>query len=113
MFSLNDNHNYIWNIDFFLENPMSLARAMVDSAADASPPRSLTTDMACSPIRFQSSIQSTSGRGFYSSSNFLNQEDNNIIENIVMKKYVGFIIIHGQFVVNERSLKQNVKRSFS
>jgi hypothetical protein len=99
---------------FFLENTMSLERVMVDSATGASPPRSLTNDMACSPIRFLSSIQSTStsGRGFYSSSNFLNQEDNKIRENIVMRKYVVFIIIFRQFVVNERSLKQNVKRSF-
>ncbi len=83
---------------------MNLERVMVDSATGASPPRSLTNDMACSPIRFRSSSQSisTSGRGFYSSSNFLNPEDNNMRENNMMKRYVFFIIILRQFVVNER-----------
>ena len=71
---------------------MSLEKTMVDSTTGASPPRSLTIDMACSPIRFQSSIQSTSEKGFYSSSNLLNQQ-NNMIDNIVMKKYVGFSIV--------------------
>ncbi len=73
---------------------MSLERVMVDSATGASPPRSLTNDIACSPIRFLSSIQSTSmsTRGCYSSSNFLDQEDNNIRENIMMKKYVVLLL---------------------
>lgn len=61
---------------------------MVDTATGASPPRSLTNDMACSAIRFRPLIQSTSGRGFHSSSNFLNQEDKSTRENIMMRKYV-------------------------
>jgi hypothetical protein len=80
---------------------MGLERVMVDSATGASPPRSLMNDMACSPIRFRSSIQSTSTseRGFYSSSNFLNQEDKSTRENIVMRKYV--VLDNPQIVLSQ------------
>ena len=83
---------------------MSSERMMVDSATGASPPRFLTNDIACSPIRFESLNQSTSGKDLYSSSNFLNQGNfENRRENILMKKYVVSLITFRQFVVNERS----------
>lgn len=65
-------------------------KLIIDSATGSSPPKTLTRDVGCSPIRFRSPTRSTvaSRNDFDSSLILLNQEEDNIGENLPMKKYV-------------------------
>lgn len=77
---------------------MSSDKVMVHAATGASPPRLPVSkqDVGCSPINIRSSTQSTAelGKGFDPSSILLNQDE----QNIMMKKYVFFII----FLISSR-----------
>lgn len=75
-------------MSFFSEKQMNLDKVMVDSATGASPPRGLTRDVGCSPLRFQSLIQSATriGRDVDSSSIVVNQKEQNKKENNSMNK---------------------------
>lgn len=66
---------------------------MIDSATGASPPRFQTKDVACSPIRFQSSIESTttSENLLYHPSGLLNRQERDFREKMTMRTYVFFV----------------------
>ena len=67
---------------------MNLDKVMVDTATGASPPRSLTRDVGCSPLHFRSLIQSATriGRDIVSSSIVVDPKEQNKKENDSMNE---------------------------
>ncbi|CAF4351346.1 unnamed protein product [Rotaria magnacalcarata] len=63
---------------------MSLRPIMVNTATGSSPPWSSTREMACSPIRFDCSVQTSGSDDLNYCSTQVNQENNNIQDVVVM-----------------------------
>lgn len=102
---------------------MSSEKSMIDSATGASPPRRLTRDIVCSPIRFYPLTQSVSmaGRGFDYSSNLFEHQTNNNRENLMVKKYalsiafknVSNLFFHHNMFDNEETSSLSLPSSYS
>jgi hypothetical protein len=87
---------------------MSSEEKMIDTATGASPPQIRTRDVGSSPVYFESFVQPTSGSGenVNRSQVLLNQERQKRKENIVMNKYVLFIIFNSFVKSNKIIVKK-------
>ncbi|CAF2189243.1 unnamed protein product [Rotaria magnacalcarata] len=65
---------------------MSLQPIMVNTATGSSPPRPSTREMACSPIRFDCSVQTSRSDDLNYCSMQINQENNNMHDVVVMNE---------------------------
>ena len=84
---------------------MSEKQKMINTAAGASPPWYTTHDRACSPIHFESSIESTSTRDFDNSRVIYRKERQSQHKTMLMNKYVEMYYISSHILKVKRTKK--------